>query len=408
MQIHFLDNRLLSTIELICGKPGNFTVQDQALNWLLFFSSVISLLVSSLNLWLALSAVGPFLGFIACLVIYSAVRIYRCHARWMIYIPFAIYFAAITSAWFITDGIYGSMPLYAIIPTFTMVVVLRGWTRSLLLVTVIGHLFLLVWIQRVYPAWILPYPDQMTMVLDRLATTMLVAICAVGYTGVLVYNLEDRHRQADLLLTNILPASIAETLSKKQNTYNIAHYFENVSILFADVVNFTPMSATMTPVELVSLLNELFSDFDTLVTSYGVEKIKTIGDCYMVAAGAPHAAVDHAHRLTALALEMQQFTQQKFYRGHALTLRIGINSGSVVAGVIGKNKFIYDLWGDAVNTASRMESHSTSGTIQITRATYELIHESFTCHPKGSVTIKGQGELEVWHVLGTIAGDHFS
>ncbi len=403
MQIHFSDNRLLSTIELICGKPGNFTVQDQALNWLLFFSSVISLLVSSLNLWLALSAVGPFLGFIACLAIYSAIRIYRYHARCMIYIPFAIYFAAITSAWFITDGIYGSMPLYAIIPTFTMIVVLRGWTRSLLLATVIGHLFLLIWIQHAYPAWILPYRDHLTMVLDRLATTVLVAICAVGYTGVLVYNLEDRHRQADLLLNNILPASIAETLAKKQNRYNIAHYFENVSILFADVVNFTPMSAAMTPVELVSLLNELFTDFDTLVTTYGVEKIKTIGDCYMVAAGAPHATADHAHRLAALALEMQQLIQRKRYQGHALTLRIGINSGNVVAGVIGKNKFIYDLWGDAVNTASRMESHSTSGTIQITRATYELIHERFTCLPQGTIPIKGQGAMEVWHVVSALS-----
>jgi guanylate cyclase len=173
-----------------------------------------------------------------------------------------------------------------------------------------------------------------------------------------------------------------------------------VSILFADVVNFTPMSALMTPVELVELLNEVFSYFDTLVDKYRLEKIKTIGDCYMVAAGVPRSRSDHAHVLTHMALEVQAYFSGREFWGRQLAFRIGINSGPVVAGVIGHRKFIYDLWGDAVNTASRMESHGVGGQIQITQATYELIKNDFICEPRDLVNVKGKGEMEVWHVVG--------
>jgi guanylate cyclase len=159
------------------------------------------------------------------------------------------------------------------------------------------------------------------------------------------------------------------------------------------------MSAQMTAVELVELLNEVFTHFDELVEKYDLEKIKTIGDCYMVAAGVPRPRPDHAQVLTHLALEMQTYVAQRQFRGRQLAFRIGINSGPVVAGVIGRKKFIYDLWGDAVNTASRMESHGSGGLTQITQATYELIKDDFTCEPRGTVNVKGKGEMEVWHVV---------
>lgn len=203
--------------------------------------------------------------------------------------------------------------------------------------------------------------------------------------------------KSENLLLNILPKEIAEIL--KNESRIIADHFEGATILFADVVNFTPMSAAMKPSELVELLNEVFSHFDTLVEKHGLEKIKTIGDCYMVAAGVPRPRADHAHVLTALALEMQQFVASRTFQGKQLQFRIGINSGNVVAGVIGRKKFIYDLWGDAVNTASRMESHGAAGAIQITRSTYELIHDDFVCEPHGTVFVKGKGEMEVWHVV---------
>jgi len=211
--------------------------------------------------------------------------------------------------------------------------------------------------------------------------------------------LRSEQEKAETLLLNILPPEIANILKNEPRT--IAEQFEGASVLFADVVNFTPMSAKMTPVELVELLNEVFTHFDALVEKYGLEKIKTIGDCYMVASGVPRPRPDHAQALTRMALEMQAYVQHRQFRGQTLSFRIGINSGPVVAGVIGRKKFIYDLWGDAVNTASRMESHGQGNSIQITRATYELIHSEFVCEPRGTVQVKGKGELEVWFVTGS-------
>lgn len=204
--------------------------------------------------------------------------------------------------------------------------------------------------------------------------------------------------KSEALLLNILPKEIVSILKHESRT--IADHFKDTSILFADIVDFTPMSASMTPTELVELLNEVFSYFDLLVEKHGLEKIKTIGDCYMVASGVPGPRADHAQALVAMALEMREYVNLNKICGHRLSFRIGINSGPVVAGVIGRKKFIYDLWGDAVNTASRMESHGQEGTIQITRATYELIKEEYVCEPQGTVNVKGKGEMEVWFVTG--------
>jgi guanylate cyclase len=200
-------------------------------------------------------------------------------------------------------------------------------------------------------------------------------------------------------LLNILPKEIAAILKDEQRI--IADHYDGASVLFADMVNFTPMSAEMTPVEMVELLNEIFSHFDGLVEKYNLEKIKTVGDCYMVAAGVPRPRPDHAQVLTHLALEMRDFLKSRTFRAsRPVDFRIGLNSGPVLAGVIGRKKFIYDLWGDAVNTASRMESHGTGGAIQITRATYDLIKDDFACEPRGTVNVKGKGEMDVWHVTG--------
>jgi guanylate cyclase len=205
--------------------------------------------------------------------------------------------------------------------------------------------------------------------------------------------------KAENLLLNILPRSIADRL--KASTETIADQFTSASILFADVVDFTPFSERLSPADVVGVLDHLFSHFDTLAERYGLEKIKTIGDCYMVAAGVPTARPDHARAVVLMALDMLDAMQTSDEVGHlGLELRVGINSGPVVAGVIGRKRFLYDLWGDAVNTASRMESHGTPGRIQITRATYELLGDEFKCEPRGSITVKGKGEMEVWHVLG--------
>jgi guanylate cyclase len=211
--------------------------------------------------------------------------------------------------------------------------------------------------------------------------------------------LRTEQAKAENLLLNILPRSIADKLKAEPQT--IADQFSSASILFADVVDFTPLSERLPPAEVVGVLDHLFSHFDTLAERYGLEKIKTIGDCYMVAAGVPTPRPDHARALTLMALDMVEAMRSSDDVGHlGLELRVGISSGPVVAGVIGRKRFLYDLWGDAVNTASRMESHGTSGRIQVTRATYELLADEFVCEPRGMIAVKGKGEMEAWYVLG--------
>src|SRR6185436_15573071 len=228
---------------------------------------------------------------------------------------------------------------------------------------------------------------------DELVTWFFVlnlgAVVLVVF-GLLYYFVGQRNyfqERSEMLLLNILPREISEALKSGPRT--IAEQFDEASILFADVVDFTPMAAGMTPLSLVELLNEVFQCFDALVERYDLEKIKTIGDCYMAAAGVPRPRPDHAKALVQMALDMRAAIAEHKFGGRQLAFRIGINSGPVVAGVIGRKKFIYDLWGDAVNVASRMESHGSGGLIQITRRTYELIKEEFVCEAKGTVRFKG-------------------
>ena len=205
-------------------------------------------------------------------------------------------------------------------------------------------------------------------------------------------------QKSEALLLNILPKEIAAILKNESRT--IADHYDEASVLFADMVGFTPLSAQLPPVEMVELLNEVFSFFDSLLDKYDVEKIRTIGDSYMVASGLPRGRPDHAQALVQMALEMRNYIATHTFRnGQCVSFRIGINSGSMIAGVIGRRKFVYDVWGDAVNIASRMESHGLGGAVQITRATYELIKDEFVCEPRGTVNVKGKGEMEVWLVM---------
>jgi adenylate cyclase len=224
----------------------------------------------------------------------------------------------------------------------------------------------------------------------------------VGEKNRLFTLLRGEQIKSENLLLNILPREIAAILKNESRT--IADHYTEASILFADMVGFTPLSARLAPVEVVELLNEAFSYFDSLVDKYNVEKIRTIGDSYMVVSGVPRRRSDHAQSLVHMALDMREYlATHTFQNGQRLSFRIGINSGPVIGGVIGKRKFVYDVWGDAVNIASRMESHGMSGTIQITRATYELIKNEFACESRGTVDVKGKGEMEAWLVLSTKA-----
>ena len=207
---------------------------------------------------------------------------------------------------------------------------------------------------------------------------------------------EYEYARSESLLANILPASIAARLKRRTGEV-IADRYDSASILFADMAEFTARSADVDPNELVVFLNHVFTAFDRLVERHGLEKIKTTGDSYMVVAGLPTARPDHAGALALFALDMiAAATRFRDPRGRSVPFRIGIASGPVVAGVVGTSKFFYDVWGDTVNFAARMETTGEPGKIQITQETYNQLRTSFCVEPRGAVEVKGKGLVHTW------------
>jgi len=218
---------------------------------------------------------------------------------------------------------------------------------------------------------------------------------------------------SDMLLHNMMPQAIAERLKGRSKLTSdhlnqaIVDSYANVTVLFADIVGFTTFAQDVSPEVMVGVLNDLFTRFDNIADHHGLEKIKTIGDCYMAAAGLPVVVPDHADRAAHMALDMLSAIQDfNASSQHPLNIRIGISSGAAVAGIIGKSKFLYDLWGDVVNTASRMESHGTAGRIQISEATRQALNHSFSLEHRGIIDVKGKGKMSTWFLNSPTLGDH--
>jgi adenylate cyclase len=209
--------------------------------------------------------------------------------------------------------------------------------------------------------------------------------------------LHDRERE---LLLNILPESIADRLKNREKL--IADRHLDVTALFADLVGFTELSVTVPPADMVQMLNRIFSAFDSLVEEHGVEKIKTVGDGYFVLAGAPAAMPDHVEAIAQLALAMRNVIDGlRRETGWPLDIRIGIDTGGpVVAGVVGRKKFVYDVWGDTINTASRMESHGVPGEIQVTEATYHKLRHAYEFEERGNISVKSKGMMRTYFLVG--------
>ena len=237
--------------------------------------------------------------------------------------------------------------------------------------------------------------------LGVIATVAFIVHLFTGDTTRAEVSLAREHARSERLLLNILPGPISARL--KENGEAIADGFAEVTVLFADLVGFTELSQKLSPAELVAMLNRTFSAFDDLAERFGVEKIKTIGDCYMVAAGLPEHRADHVEIIARMALGMREaLVQINLEGGYALRIRIGLHTGPVVAGVIGKRKFIYDLWGDTVNTASRMESSGSPGDIQVTREVFDRLKGQFDLTARGLIQVKGKGEMETFLLAGEL------
>lgn len=241
-------------------------------------------------------------------------------------------------------------------------------------------------------------------ILDEQATSIEIANAVLEERNITIAQMHD---ESERLLLNVLPKAIATRLKHGEKT--IADSFDNVTVLFADIVGFTQLSARTTPQELVEMLDAIFSDFDALAEKYGVEKIKTIGDCYMVVAGIPTPRADHTLAICRMALEMRDSVRRLSDATNAhLHIRIGVHTGAVVAGVIGKKKFSYDLWGDTVNTASRMESHGEAGRVHISDVVHGILTQQFSSElrqyqlgfqQRPPLHVKGKGEMHTWFLM---------
>jgi class 3 adenylate cyclase len=243
-------------------------------------------------------------------------------------------------------------------------------------------------------------PHRNAAILHFLITAVFLLIT----TSVMTRLAREVHRErerSEYLLESLFPAKIVQQL--KESDRPVAEKFDSVTVLFADIAGFTPLSSSLSAEKIVDVLNRLFTKFDRLVDQYGLEKVKTIGDAYMVAGGVPEPRSDHAAAVADLALAMQEVVGQAQPPGEIpMKLRIGIHTGPLVAGVIGRKKFRYDLWGDTVNTASRMESHGEVGRIQVSKDVFLKLKDDFKFVERGPVMVKGKGELVTYFLVGRV------
>lgn len=298
---------------------------------------------------------------------------------------------------------------YYFIPALVIAIVLSvSVRRTVVAFVVIGVTTVLLFVVEQYnPGWITQYSSPFERMLDVRSNFVFVQFLTGILVVVLTKNLNQERAKSDSLLLNILPASVAEEL-KMSESVSPRHY-ESASVLFTDFVGFTQIAEGMTPDELIAELDACFSRFDAIARKHKLEKIKTIGDSYMAVGGVPAANHTHAVDCARAALEIQRFMMELTAEKAALSqpcwqLRIGVHTGPLVAGVIGREKFAYDVWGDTVNTASRLESSGVAGRINVSAATYEKVKDLFVCEHRGKISAKNKGEIDMYFVNSVNSG----
>ena len=299
-------------------------------------------------------------------------------------------------------GVSSGVLIYYLLAVLLPYIVFRAQYRR------IAHVFALLAVvaavaftvyQDSFPPRVLPIALQHHEIINTAIAVSGLLLMAAAFSGLVDETesaLKRERARADALLLNVLPPSIAERL-KAAPGETIADRYEEITVLFADIVGFTPLSARLSADKTVELLNQVFTAFDAICDRAGVEKIRTIGDGYMAVSGAPIPRADHAQAMTRVAIEMREYMASGAME-EPLQVRIGINSGEAVAAIVGTARFHYDLWGDAVNVAARMESLGEPGRIHIARPTWERINTGFPCESRGKIPVKGKGEMETWFV----------
>ncbi|MBK7827398.1 adenylate/guanylate cyclase domain-containing protein [Nannocystis sp.] len=360
-------------------------------------------LVSLPFLWMSrLAGIATAFAAIGWLVVYGLLRLDRVRAaRWLTSALPVLHLPMVALAL----GRPVEAHLYLLVSVGTPFVLYPRSERRMIAATVVAfaasYLACEVWVSTHAP-WLSLEPGSAAAAHSVIVVgAVLFALVIAGYTAVTGWNadaaLAAEHTRTESLLRNVLPARIAERL--KRDPTAIADRCAGCTVLFADIVGFTRMSERMPAAELVGVLDEIFARFDDLADAHGLEKIKTIGDAYMAAAGVPEARPDHALAAARMALAMQDVIAGLADRHPGLRIRIGLHSGPLVAGVIGRRKFAYDVWGDTVNVASRMESHGVAGRVQVSAATAEQLGAALRVEPRGTIEIKGTEPMAVFLIV---------
>lgn len=381
-----LEHRLFNTISLLNGATN--------------LGGAIGLLIFQNSIFLFLLHLGTGALF---LVFYYFSR-FRNAFR-LIYWPFVLLTLAFVFVNALENAGTSGGAHYYLIPALVIAVILSDRLRTTVLALGLfaATTVVLVLVEQSRPEWITVYANPSERIIDVSGNLLFVQI----FTGILVMalarNLNQERKKSDSLLLNILPESIGDEL--KANDRVIPLEYEDASVLFTDFVGFTRIAEHLTPTELIGELDTCFGEFDRVIKKHGLEKIKTIGDSYMAVGGIPTTNRTHAVDCVLAALEIQRKTAETMARNIANNrphwqVRIGINSGSVVAGVIGREKFAYDVWGDTVNTASRLESSGTPDQVNISRATYDRVKDFFVCEYRGRIAAKNKGEIDMYFVTG--------
>lgn len=397
--------KILDWIEQRVALPGDSETRrsQKSLSTALFLIGSLSTLVNAISyLAVGMTAAGIIYIIWSIFVLFAALLILAFPRLWLFCsCAVLVGVVAITLITHILSGGFQAGLESAIwmmlAPIGAALIINMRMTIATLLLFIAGVLLAAYW--EPFAQSQAPDLDLSTRMRIAAGNLIILGMLATAASLYLLRQVDYYRQRADDLLLNMLPGSIAARL--KENKATIADGYSEVTVLFADMVGSTPIFSDLEPAVAVDWLNEVFSMFDRLVVKYGLEKIRTIGDNYMVAAGVPVPREDHAQAMAHLALDMiHGLAGLPARQGKQMMFRVGMHTGPLVAGVIGESKYQYDLWGDSVNTASRMESHGEAGKVHISGATYELLKDEFACVSRGKIAIKGKGEMETWYLLG--------
>jgi adenylate cyclase len=396
-------NRPVATL---CGDPRKDALEHRLFN-------TVSLLNGGANLGGALGLLlfdrSPFLVALHVGTGLLFLAFYGCSRAHGTYRPLYWPFVLLTLAFLFVNALGNAGTMggahYYLVPALLIAVILsdRARTTVLALALFVGATGALLLVEQVHPEWVRPHAGPRERSVDLAGNLPFVQVFAGVLVMVLAQNLNLERGKSERLLLNVLPDSIAQEL--KWHDRVVPREYGSASVLFTDFAGFTHIAEQLTPQELVQELDDYFRLFDHVAKRYGLEKIKTVGDSYMAVGGVPEANQTHALDCVLAALEMQRLMGARAERDVAAgrppwRLRVGIHSGSVVAGVIGREKFAYDVWGDTVNTASRLESSGEAGRVNISGATYERVKDFLVCRYRGKVAAKNKGEIDMYFVEG--------